>query len=65
MDNSWIKATIHLPEYNERVLICVGSFVGEGYFDGLNWLRYAGYDIEEHLGQVTHWMKLPRSAKGR
>ena len=65
MIRDWTKTTIKLPENGERILFCTGTFVGEGYFDGQNWLRYAGYDIEEHLGQVTHWMELPRCAKGR
>lgn len=53
-----------LPDFGERVNICVGyAFVGEGYLkDDGKWYRYCDFGpVDEWMtGKVVGWMKMPR-----
>ena len=68
-DSGWHDLTLYpsdLPEPGERVLICVGKFVGEGYLkeDGL-WYRFCDIGpVEKFMScKVVGWMPLPQPMK--
>ena len=62
----WIPVTERLPEKGQEVLV----FDTRENWTGFAWLRpdetwtSLGFDFPFDLGEVTHWMPLPKPPKG-
>lgn len=55
--NEWISVEDRLPEFDERVFVTDGFYVGEGYINpSAQWFRSNGF---QRLSDITHWMPLP------
>lgn len=54
------------PPKGERVLVDVGSFVGEAYMNASgHWIRYGAIDVEMMFNsKVKRWMQMPSGSDG-
>lgn len=54
------------PPKGERVLVDVGSFVGEAYMNASgHWIRYGAIDMEMMFNsKVKRWMQMPSGSDG-